>query len=89
MGRCCLWYALSLHFECAFVLDGVGVSSSSQVFPHLSLGRQWSFLSRPHQRFFEFLVIFRARVTSSVYCSMIQAHLGIIVALDVMLGWRD
>jgi hypothetical protein len=28
---------------------------------------QWSFLSRPHQWFFEFLVIFKARVTSRVF----------------------
>jgi hypothetical protein len=53
MGRC-LPCALSLHFECTFVLEGVGVSSSRQVFPHFSLGRQWSFLSRPHQWFLNF-----------------------------------
>jgi hypothetical protein len=44
----------------------VTLSKSHQVFPHLSLGRQWSFLSRPHQCFFEFLVIFK-RVSHLVF----------------------
>jgi hypothetical protein len=67
MGRC-LWCVLSLRFECALDFEGVGVTSSSQVFPHLSLWRQWSFLWDTHQWFFKFLVIFKARVISSVYC---------------------
>jgi hypothetical protein len=60
----------SLRFECALDFEGVGVTSSRQVFPHLSLRRQLSFLWDTHQWFFKFLVIFIARVISSVYCSM-------------------
>ena len=60
----------SLRFECALDFEGVGVTSSSQVFPHLFLRRQWSFLWDIHQWFFKFLVIFKVRVISSVYCSM-------------------
>jgi hypothetical protein len=70
MGRC-LRCVLSLRFECALDFDGVGVTSSRQVFPHLSLRRQWNFLWDTHQWFFKFLVIFIARVISSVYCSMV------------------
>jgi hypothetical protein len=60
MGRC-LRYALSLHFECAFVLEGVGVSSLCQVFPQLSLSPM-GFNDKHSSVIFEFLVIFKARV---------------------------
>jgi hypothetical protein len=56
MGRC-LPCALSLHFEWALDFEEVGVSSLRQVFPHLSLGRQWSFFVTPSSVIFEFLVI--------------------------------
>jgi hypothetical protein len=72
MGRCLrLRWVLSLRFECALDFEGVGVSSLRQVFPHLSLCRQWGFLWDTHQWFFNFLVIFKARVISSVYCSIL------------------
>jgi hypothetical protein len=67
-------WASILNAHLFFVLEGVGVSSLRQVFPHFSLGHQWSFLPRPHHSsvIFEFLVIFKACVTSSVYWSMSQ-----------------
>jgi hypothetical protein len=61
---------ISLWFECTLDFEGVVVTLSSQVFPHLSLWGQWSFLWDTHQWFFKFLVIFKVRVISSVYCSM-------------------
>jgi hypothetical protein len=66
MGRC-LQCALSLHFECAFVLEGVGVSPSRQVFPHYLSRTPVEFSVTPSSVIFEFLVIFKVRVTSSVY----------------------
>jgi hypothetical protein len=41
-------WVLSLHFECAFVLEGVGVSSLRQVFPHLSLHMPFASHKRPN-----------------------------------------
>jgi hypothetical protein len=81
MGRC-LPCALSLHFECAFVLEleGVGVSSSRQVFFLASLSDASEvFCHALISDFFEFLVIFKAHVKSSVYWSMLKIIIRIFI----------
>jgi hypothetical protein len=72
MGRC-LQCALSLHFEFAFVLEGgwsvLIASSFSSPLSRTPVPVEFSVTP---SSFFEFLVILKARVTSSVYCSMVK-----------------